>query len=249
MESSINLKKLGYVERLLHKTNDSLAKTIFVIRMYDYMFTSTSHIYSMKGFVPDICSLVIRLGLGQHLESYALLGTFPNKLQWRGIRIHAIKSQEINRWHYNFNLKQDCPLATLCIRGIRPHILYKIVKEKPSERSHILTCMKLFTVQYNSDAVPCKLCGKCIHYLPLHIVMECSALCKERCELFDNIVNDLEVNQSVNLFEKVDLTILSIIMGGQWDIFRAVKRENYVSFIVNALKMVKTMMITHGGIY
>ena len=202
----------------------------------------------MKGFVPDVCCLLIRYDIVEYLESYTMLGSFPDKPSWSGIRKQMVKSQEVNSWHNNFALKQDCPLATLSIRGIFPHLLYKLAKEKPMERAHILTCVKLLTVPYHPIPIPCNLCGNCTYYIPLHIVMQCSALSRERCDLFDYINDVLEVNQSVNLFQKDDLSILAIMMGGYWDIFKEVESETYVTFVVNSLSFVSRMINTYGSL-
>ena len=246
MEATINLKKFGYLEKLLHKPNDSLAKLVFLLRLYDYMFTSTFDVTKMKGFVPDVCCLLIRYDIVEYLQSYTMLGSFPDKQPWSGIRKQVVKSQEVNSWHNNFALKQDCPLATLSIRGIFPHLLYKLAKEKPMERAHIITCVKLLTVPYHPIPIPCNLCGNYTYYIPFHIVMQCSALSRERCNLFDYITDVLEVNQSVNLFQEDDLSILAIMMGGYWDIFKEVETETYVTFVVNSLSFVSRMINTYA---
>ena len=86
----------------------------------------------------------------------------------------------------------------------------------------------------------------CAYYILLHIVMQCSALSRERCDSFDYITDVLEVNQSVNLFQKDDLSILAIMMGGYWDIFKEVETETYVTFVVNSLSFVSRMINTYG---
>ena len=151
----------------------------------------------MTGFVPDVCCLLIRYHIVEYLQS--LLGSFPDKLPWSRIRKQVMKSQGVNRWHNDFALKQDWPRATLIIRGIFPHLLYKMAKEKPTERAHILACAKLLTVPYHPFPITCNLCGNCGYYIPVHIVMQVSALCRERCDLFYNITDVFEVNQSVNM--------------------------------------------------
>ena len=55
--ATMNLKKLGYLERLSHKPNDSLANVVFLLRLYDYVFSSTFDI--TKTFQMYVCCLLI----------------------------------------------------------------------------------------------------------------------------------------------------------------------------------------------
>ena len=66
----------------------------------------------------------------------------------------------------------------------------------------------------------CELCRKPYEDVTEHIIMFCTSLNEPRNNMWDELVNVLEVEQFVELWSKPESDILDIILGGRWPPFR-----------------------------
>ena len=111
-------------------------------------------------------------------------------------------------------VKTDCPLAALVMRGCSPHVLYKLAKNYVQEKSCVRYSPKLIAIRKLSQPAVCGKCDQQYLYIPVQIVMDCPSMSEHRNQLWDNIIDILHVEASVDLFLLDDVAILATMLGG-----------------------------------
>ena len=246
MESIINNKKLAFLERIIHLSVYTLSKQMLLLRLYEYYFHNEEQKSTMRGYIPDIFAILNQYELTEYMHDYVTGGAFPNKQQWLAVRKVAPRAHEIDMWTQRMRVKTDCPLATLVMRGCRPHVLYKLAKNHVQEKSCVRYSAKLITLPKLSQPAVCGKCGQQYLYTPVHIVMDCPSMSEHRSQLWDNIIDILDVEASVDLFHLDDVAILAAMLGGTWNMYRYIDRDTYNAILIASIRHIAKMVRAYG---
>ena len=246
MESIINNKKLAFLERIIHLSVYTLSKQMLLIRLYEYYFHNEQQKSMMRGYIPDTFAILNQYELIEYMHDYVTGAAFPNKQQWLAVRKVALRAHEIEMWTQRMRVKTDCPLAALVMRGCRPHVLYKLAKNHVQEKSCVRYSAKLITIPKLSQPAVCGTCGQQYLYTPVHIIMDCPSMSEHRNQPWDNIIDILDVEASVDLFHLDDVAILAAMLDGTWNMYRYIDRDTYNAFLIASIRHIAKMVRAYG---
>ena len=92
---------------------------------------------------------------------------------------------------------------------------------------------KLLSLPTKETAVSCVLCNNDYYDVTEHIFMYCIYLNDIRNTMWDDMINVLNVELSVELWNKPDYEILDIMLGARWSALRdRALREEFLDVIV-----------------
>ena len=173
MLSRIKLSKLGFLHRLISSKSSSLVKKVFVRRMYENMIND-----KMKGFVPDIVSILHECTMMDNLRSYMYGGQFPSKYQWKLMSRHGVQKLDTANSKNNLISKRDnqrCVRILFSTDNIQMHPFHWLIKSS-KEKKYVKPCMtaiRLLALPETSySSSECVLCQKeyimtsCVILLP-----------------------------------------------------------------------------------
>ena len=190
------------------------------------------------------CSAAIPHKPSSYMHDYVTGAAFPNKQQWLAVRKVALRAHEIEMWTQRMRVKTDCPLAALVMRGCRPHVLYKLAKNHVQEKSCVRYSAKLITIPKLSQPAVCGKCDQQYLYTPVHIVMDCPSMSEHRNQLWDNIIDILDVEASVDLFHLDDVAILAAMLVGTWNLYRYIDRDTYNAFLIASIRHIAKIKVS-----
>lgn len=113
IDAEIYTRKLLFFGRLCRLSSNTLAKKIFLKRLYSFLYDLAR---TQFGFIPEILQIHHLYGLVNYLQSWPQDGSFPDKPAWKKIlwpRYHRNKLQRQGRLtchsdfnFFSFNLRQ-----------------------------------------------------------------------------------------------------------------------------------------------
>ena len=212
MLSLINKKKLMFLEKLISLRANSITKMLFLCRLYDFALYD-----NMKGFMPEIYSALVKYNLKEFLLTYMYGGQFPQKLPWKSIIHESILNKEKSECTVNLMYKGDAEKFLIVAGCYDSHlyIMYHISKYNSYYLKPLNFLAKLLSLP--NIECKCKICDEIYSDLVCHILMCCSKLNSERNYLWDNIINVLSVEDSVELGNMSEMEITLILLGKKWD--------------------------------
>jgi len=90
------------------------------------------------------------------------------------------------------------------------------MKRHKQHKRQLLSMLKLLTIP-TLPIDKCKLCTKPFSDIVLHCIAECSFLVTERNYMWDTIIEKLNINDGIDLFNRDDDDIIDIFLGKSWD--------------------------------
>ena len=69
---------------------------------------------------------------------------------------------------------------------------------------------------------------------------------EHRNQLWDNIIDILDVEASVDLFHLDDVAILAAMFGGTWNMYRCIDRDTYDAFLIASIRHIAKMVRAYG---
>ena len=92
----VDKRKLMFLFKILNLDNSSICKQIFLRKLFHYLYSSVK---SKHGFIPDICSLLIKYNLNFLLNVYVNdKGYLPQKRVWRQFVHSSVNFVENNEF-------------------------------------------------------------------------------------------------------------------------------------------------------
>lgn len=218
--SIIDRKKLLFARQLIQLNNNSIAKCVFINRLYDWLFQRYR-----KGFVPDLFKILVKYNLEDYVLRYATGGIFPSKNSWKTIVNEAVCQSDFEQSRNELAMKGDVS-RYLRIHTSGIYSLYHIAKKCPDNYVLIMDLAKLITVPdkiYN--VTHCKICNRQINDIVMHIIMECCPFNTHRNAMWDDIHGVISINQAVELFTKTEEETLDIFLGKKWMALRKQRKR------------------------
>ena len=97
------------------------------------------------------------------------------------------------------------------------HLFYEIMKRHKRFKASLLSMIKLTTIPIHYEDQICLSCGQTYTDVVNHCIAECNDLMQIRNDLWDVIVDVLDVGSSVTLFNKTDSDVIDILLGKSWE--------------------------------
>ena len=69
---------------------------------------------------------------------------------------------------------------------------------------------------------------------------------EHRNQLWDNIIDILDVEAGVDLFHLDDVAILAAMLGGTWNMYRYIDRDTYNAFRIASIRHIAKMVRAYG---
>ena len=224
MTSIMDMRKLNFLHKLINCA-PGITKMIFCESLYSGIFNGG------QGYIQDIADILRKYNLQQYLRRYAQGGEFPPKTCWKAIVRDQVMDYERTKCIEILKERNDVdrflrimgqnlfrkayPLYTAALRGDTGHDLIKLAK---------LACLPTL-----NTTEQCTMCDKDYVDITEHVVMYCTGLTDIRNNMWDDMVNILEVEDFVELWNKPDEDILDILLGGYWNPLR--HRQTRIDFL------------------
>ena len=230
MDSLINIRKLNFLHNLVGSSG--ITKQLFYKRLYSGIFNEE------RGFMSDISKVLKKYDLQSYLRTFAQGGNFPTKARWKSVVKEHIMSYERNRCRDLLSQKGDVDrFLRIMGRNLfrKPYPLY--VDSLRNGRRELVMLTKLACLPTMDTPQTCELCRKAYEDVTEHIIMFCTSLNEPRNNMWDELVNVLEVEQFVELWSKPEADILDIILGGRWPPFRDKStRDGFYKVVLKSVK-------------
>ena len=65
--------------------------------------------------------------------------------------------------------------------------------------------------------------------------------------LWEGITDTTDVQHTVSLLQLDDMSVLAVMLGGHWDVYKDIKRDTYIMFIAEAVVHISSMINAYGG--
>ncbi len=233
MESYIDKAKLIFFGRLCRLRTSCLSKQIFATRLFSYLENCTA---VNLGFIKDICRILSKYDLYDHLLKFSQVASFPGKNPWKHIVSRAIKKYENLQYESRINGDYDFKLFKMiepCIS--EPSRIWSIVQLVPKWSKEMYSLAKAtMCVRECVNIKDCHLCKKYVHdgNFVVHAANACVLTQNARDKMWSSISNKLTTHTSafLNSLDSIDFTC--IILGAPLDITQCeISAEDYVDLI------------------
>ena len=155
IEIQIDKRKLNFLQKLCVMPTYILSRQIFNLRLNLYVIRGFKN---QLGFIPDICTLLIKYKLFHYLRSYLVNGTFPSKYTWKGIVNKAVNSAHLQDWKERLQIDTELNRFNAIHHSIAPSPFWKHLTSK-TDIVHTVSAMQLITSRnFNNSTSVCKLC-------------------------------------------------------------------------------------------
>lgn len=189
LEAYIIEKKLLFLGRICNLPSSAVSFRILIRRLYDFKYNNSNH--PSIGFVCDICDILRKYGLDDHLENFLENATFPSKQQWKRIVKQTIRTSEIEDWNSRILNDEDFRAFREIHKSYELHPAWKLMLKYPYLRRQarylVSTCCLIRENDENYSL--CHRCGKTFYDPMIHAISACDYLDEIRdsfwCEIID----------------------------------------------------------------
>ena len=190
------MKKLNFLQKLIHLDDSFLSKRIFHVRLFSYLIDSCRSHY---GFIPDIFDILFKYQLHGYLVDYLLTGIFPGKIKWKSIVKCSVNEVQHANWSHRINTDDDFNRFRKIIQTVEiAPFLKNATSYSEIRNSYFVT--KLLTDLPNSTPGTCPICNRIFSDMYVHACCNCSGT-----RTLQNIWWDLIMeNFSVHLFVELN---------------------------------------------
>ncbi len=234
--SYMDAVKLKFLRRVLesHKStsNRILTMCLFVDQIYPG-FT--------RGITGEMITICKKYELMEHVNHYLKDGVFPEKRPWKYIIEDKIKNTVYKK--FNNQTTEDDYKRFKCIHPDPPQVnpVWSVAKAKPYMVHICMQVAKLIAYPSYNELL-CEFCGSLNEDILLHCAMHCPKTKEERDDMWDILINKLDVDQSVYLHSLEDDEFLSVLMGGPCKVFECI--EDHIDFLIISYTFLNKMCTT-----
>ena len=91
----IDKRKLMFIYKILSLPSHAVSKNIFLRRYFTYISLLNNN---AKGFIPDICRLLLRYNLEDIINTFILSQKLPSKYEWKKVVKMKVSQLEHSLW-------------------------------------------------------------------------------------------------------------------------------------------------------
>ena len=140
----------------------------------------------------------------------------PSKAEWKRKCKNAIHVKEEHKWNKGLNIKVGCST----FKSVHPDLimsrLYYVIKNNFEYRDAILRIIRCLAIPDEGELLVCTLCDKNYENILQHYISYCTCVNDLRNQMWQDIIDILDVNESVQLFSKDEYEIFHIFIRGPW---------------------------------
>lgn len=171
IHSEIDRRKLLFFGRLCQMDNETLPKTIFLIRLFSYSEYISA---SQRGFIPDILQVLTTYDLLSYLTQWLHNGLFPDKAHWKRIVRNAVTQSNTHDRSVRMENDDDFSTFRSIFEHSQPHLIWKL----PSNSKELQICKfvcKLLASRSDTtrENIICKLCNNVFTNVFQHAAINC----------------------------------------------------------------------------
>jgi len=210
ISTTIEKRKLYFLESLISLPINSTTKRIFRIRLLEYLQSNSTH---QRGFVPNIIQLLTKFELTSFIDDCVHFCIFPTKKEWKNI-----VNMSVNK-HDEIFLKQRLCSDTDFKRfkqihetDIKPYIMWKIPRTV-NDLKTILYVSKIIACVPQNEELSCGLCGKIYYDTIRHFVASCDGTKLLKDKFLDKVINDYSIDLYIKLTDTNDEELLCTLLG------------------------------------
>ena len=185
IEAEIIYKKLQFFSQLCRLPCKHIAKQIFVNRLLRYLNNDNQ----TRGFIPDVCRLLVKYELLHYLEGFVSNSTFPSKFKWKRI----LKSKVLERDSRNMSSRLNAVMSDEHIFNIfdghGPCQIWQLLRRYPEMRRQCQTSVCVLSKLFSFCRPEiCTKCNKLVDNKIIHTIQFCPVNTCYRRQLWDSVL-------------------------------------------------------------
>lgn len=218
----IDKSKLLFFGNLCRMSPLRLEKRLFIKRLFWFLADNDiSHL----GFARDIVRILRLYDLYQYLDDYLESCVFPSKNVWRNIVMDSITKHQTISWKDEMLQKPLLVHLRNTHHELKPVIHWETAKRNPINRGIIANLVNLYcgnvpllileAVVKDESSYVCKICKKRITDIGYHFIMDCTGTNQERDEMWNNLINELPIQDVCFLHNLNENYLYEILISGK----------------------------------
>jgi len=223
-----------------------LIKEIFLVRLYSGLTGHRSH----SGFTTSILQVLNEVALTDQLLEYMMGGPFPSKQSWKQMVRHGLESMDYDQSYNAMDIAYTRYKRQMCIENhLKLHPLYGVVRRSKDIKLNncVLWWVRPIALPDTTyDGHQCKLCQQPYTDIVTHLISQCTTLVVERNELWDFLVNELDVELSATLFNLADEEFSDIICGRVWNLLESTWTTSEIDKLYSGISALMKKLYSQG---
>ena len=207
IQSTIDKCKCMFVCKLINMT-DCITKRVFINEMYKMVVYGKTN----ETVTSDLVRILDKYNLCHYLHAYATGSDFPDKTAWKAIVREEIARVEQTSW-CNGLIDKNVIRYRRIQPQLEPNVLYKCLRNNLEQRQSIMHIIMFLTIIENDEPMLCTACGQIVTDSVEHVMVRCSSLINERTDMWDIILDSVEVQAEAALVARDDTETLDILLG------------------------------------
>ncbi|KAK6167702.1 hypothetical protein SNE40_021666 [Patella caerulea] len=214
MSTRIERSKLTLLNKFLYETEEFIWKKVFDFRICQFMVGNTKQ----KGFVADIFPVLKKYQLEHVTNNYLDRIEVVSKPVWKKLIDKTLRDAE-NKWWTKITSEGDLTRIGNIHQDVTLCGLWKICNQNRQYRHCINIIIRLAILKTDGD-VMCNLCNKMCDDMTKHFMLNCTKLFKERDSLYENILNEIDINLFNDLSNSDEDILIETLLGSRTDHMR-----------------------------
>ena len=207
LSSEIDKRKLMFIYKILSLPSHTVSKNIFLRRYFTYISHSNNN---ARGFIPDICKLLLKYNLEYIINTFILSQKLPTKYEWKKVVKIKVSQLEHSLWQERLG-ENDFTRFKGLQTGIFPAVIWSKTTDRHdlSKRRQVA---QLWVKVPNTLVSVCPLCEQVLRDKLRHGLAECPSTETTRqtfitdlCDRFNNVAYDDVHNMDSEQFTQLAL--------------------------------------------
>ena len=151
-------------------------------------------------------------------------GSFLNKHEWKAVVKHKVQNLEESQWRQGL-LSKKCYRFCNVHPLLEPNLCHVIAKKSVFLRFKLLNLVKLLAYPEYIDPVICHLCNDTLSDVVEHFILRCSYFIQIRQDMWDYLLNNIDIKYESDIFNRPDNDILELLLGKKWNKIENVQEQ------------------------
>ncbi|XP_019633096.1 PREDICTED: uncharacterized protein LOC109476550 [Branchiostoma belcheri] len=211
LKAVIDKHKLCFFGRLANLPSSTLAKRVFLLRLYSYIIRRARHVN--RGFISDVYRVAQEYGLTEYFEKYWLTTEFPSNTVWKRVVKMAVRDKEERNWIASDNGKTR--FTRIHGTNTEPHKLWSLARKLPNHQKTLQALVHLSTVPACHSAKPCPACDTLTQDIVGHMISHCVKFNTLRATLADVLTDKLGTGVMAAVHQQSDERFTEVLLGAR----------------------------------
>lgn len=235
MEGTINKSKLIYLGRLCRSRADQFIKTLFYLRLSQYLNNKVSD----RSVIHDLFAIAKKYDVFHFITEYVNEGHFPHKVIWKRIVNTSVAEYESIKWTERVSIRTDLNRFHAIHERLVPHRLWNMCDLFNMCSRPLFALVKLGILPITAGV--CLICDTECDDIVLHQLINCVNLAAQRNILYEKLFDHLCIDQYVKIEDCVDNeTRLITLLGGITPLVHDMSLDTWAMFIKTVAKEISS---------